>query len=62
MEHVITLTVTHSDIESVADGLHLRCTCGWTASAHDEATAEQIAEQHRRIGVPVPVPASPSPN
>ena len=62
MDHVITLTHTHSDLRSVSDGWHLRCTCGWAASAHDQATMLRIAQEHRTIGVPTPVPAAPSPN
>jgi hypothetical protein len=60
--HHIETTRTHNDNPDVPDALHLRCTCGWTAATHDEATAEQIAREHLRVGVPAPTPASPSPN
>lgn len=61
-EHRIEMTRTTNELPDVPDGLHLRCSCGWTASAVDEQTAQQVAEEHVRTGIVAPVPAAPSPN
>lgn len=62
MEHEIEMTRTHNERAEVPDGLHLRCSCGWTASAHDEATAQAVAQEHLAVGEVAPAPATPSPN
>lgn len=62
MEHEIEMTRTRNERDSVPDGLHLRCACGWTASATDDATARDVAAEHLRVLEVAPVPAAPSPN
>ncbi|MCW2949854.1 MAG: hypothetical protein JWN41_867 [Thermoleophilia bacterium] len=62
MEHKIKMIRTQNQIASVPDGLHLRCSCGWTASAADDQLAQALADEHVRNGVVAPIPAAPSPN
>ncbi|MBC7460576.1 MAG: hypothetical protein H7287_04375 [Thermoleophilia bacterium] len=62
MHHDIEMTRTRNERMEVPDGLHLRCSCGWTSSAHDEATVEAVAREHLAVRKVAPAPAAPSPN
>ena len=62
MDHHVDVTRTHNDNPSVPDSFHLRCRCGWTSSAHDEATVEQVTQEHLAVGDPAPVPSTVSPD
>lgn len=62
MDHEIAITRTQHEDPEVADALHLRCSCGWTSSASDEATAEVLAGEHRASGEVAPIPSVPSPD
>ncbi|MCW2925246.1 MAG: family N-acetyltransferase [Thermoleophilia bacterium] len=62
MEHSVEITRTENANPDVPDALHLRCACGWTASAHDPAVAEELTRAHVASGDPTPVPAAPSPD
>jgi hypothetical protein len=63
MEHHVEVTRTHSDDAAIPDALHLRCSCGWTSSAHAERDAQQLVREHVASGiVPAPAPYVPSPS
>lgn len=62
MEHHVDATRTHNDNPDVPDAIHLRCSCGWTSSAHDEPTVEQLTREHLASGDPAPVPSTVSPD
>jgi hypothetical protein len=59
--HTVELTQIHNHLPSVADALHLRCTCGWTSSAPDEPAAQRLADKHVASGDPAPIPSVISP-
>ena len=63
MEHHVEVTRTRNDRPDVPDALHLRCTCGWTSSAHDDEESQQLVREHVESGVvPAPPPYVPSPD
>jgi hypothetical protein len=62
MSHEIEITRQHSDVPGVPDSIHLRCTCGWTSSAHDDAAIAELIHHHQADGVPAPPPSTISPD
>jgi hypothetical protein len=63
MEHEVEITRTHNEHSEVPDAVHLRCSCGWTSSAHSEDEAQALVREHEQSGVvPAPPPYVPSPD
>ena len=62
MEHQVEVTRTQNEDPDVPDALHLRCSCGWTSSAHAQEDAEELIREHQEIGMPAPPPSTVSPD
>jgi hypothetical protein len=60
--HQVEITRTHNEDRSIPDAIHLRCTCGWTSFAHDEAAVEGIVHEHQASGEAAPPPSTISPD
>ncbi|MCW2928109.1 MAG: hypothetical protein JWM86_2077 [Thermoleophilia bacterium] len=63
MEHTVEITETMHELPDVPTALHMRCSCGWSSSAHSREDADQFVREHIDSGVvPAPPPYVPSPD
>lgn len=60
--HHVEITRTHNEDPSVPDAIHLRCTCGWTSSAPDADSVDELVREHEQLGAPAPPPSTVSPD
>jgi len=61
-QHSVEVVEVENADPRIPTGVHLRCSCGWTASAENPDRAIAVRDEHLRTGIAAPIPAAPSPD